>query len=117
MANRSTTLARRNEAQDRSTQPQSLQELGMAYQTMPEEHELVCLKQHVQGTFLPHKAVVDGLHQMCNEQRVADQLLQHQPQTNALNLSKSVLHQHVGIGFACVMMLITGALGVISPVL
>ena len=61
-------------------QPQSLPKiLEWRSQTCQKEHELVCLKQHVQkARSCLLKAVVDGLHQMCNEQRVADQLLQPQ---------------------------------------
>ena len=61
-------------------QPQSLPKiLEWRSQTCQREHELVCLKQHVQkARSCLLKAVVDGLHQTCNEQRVADQLLQPQ---------------------------------------
>ena len=61
-------------------QPQSLPKiLEWRSQTCQREHELVCLKQHVQkARSCLLIAVVDGLHQTCNEQRVADQLLQPQ---------------------------------------
>ena len=61
-------------------QPQFLPKiLEWRNQTCQREHELVCLKQHVQKarSYLL-KAVLDGFHQTCNEQRVADQLLQPQ---------------------------------------
>ena len=61
-------------------QPQSLPKiLEWRSQTCQKEHELVCLKQHVQkARSCLLKAVVDGFHQTCSEQRVADQLLQPQ---------------------------------------
>ena len=61
-------------------QPQSLPKiLEWRSQTCRREHELVCLKQHVQkARSCLLKAVVDGLHQMCNEQHEADQPLQPQ---------------------------------------
>ena len=61
-------------------QPQSLPKiLEWRSQTCRKEHELVCLKQHVQkARSCLLKAVVDGFHQTCSEQRAADQLLQPQ---------------------------------------
>ncbi len=51
-------------------------------------------KQHVQkARSCLLKAVVDGLHQMCNEQHEAQPLFNLNTNKCALNLSKSALHQ------------------------